>query len=155
MPQTFTRFMRRVLLFLFPIFLLSGCGGGVKKPEGFPPLFPITITLTQDGGTLSNAMVLLVPDPEPGRWGSGGFTDAHGKAVIKTSGDFPGAPAGKYKVTVRKRDGEKGQGGNVTEYCLVDPLYESATTTPLTVEVGSGNKEATLDVGKAVRIKME
>ena len=162
MPKSTEWFTTKSLCFFLVVFtLVSGCHRGPKKPEGLPPLFPLTITLTQDGAPLGSAMVLLVPESGSPRWGSGGFSDAQGKAVIKTHGDFPGAPAGKYKVTVMKQESDtnfEGQKpameGEVVGYYLVDPLYESEQTTTLLVEVGSGTKEATFDVGKPVRIKV-
>ena len=156
MPKIFVYFPLKILWVTFLISLIGGCGGGPKKPDGLPKLFPMTITLMQDGAPLADAVVTLVPASGTMQWGSGGYSDAQGKAVIKTHGDFPGAPAGNYKVTVLKREIEKSGGeGNFTEYYLVESLYEAAETTPLQVEVGSETKEAEFDVGQSIRKKVK
>jgi hypothetical protein len=156
MPKIIVYFPFRVLLLALTVSMIPGCGGGEKKPDGFPPLLPLTITITQDGEPLVEAIVTLVPDSGPMQWGSGGYTDSKGKAVIKTHGSFQGAPAGKYKVTIFKREDEAvGSDGSVTEYYLVDPIYESAETTTCQVEVVSGIKAAAFDVGKAIRINTQ
>ena len=147
--------LAKILLFFPLASVILGCGSDSQRPDGLPPLLPMTITVVQAGVPLTDAVVTLTPDSGPTRWGSGGYSNAQGKVAVKTHGNFPGAPAGKYKVTVLKREREGEGEGNVTEYYLVDPVYESAETTPFRVDVGSGSKEAKFDVGESIRLKIE
>ena len=98
-------------------------------------------------------MNLVPADGVIAKYNAVGVTDAQGKAIIKTYG-FEGAPAGKYKVTVRKLVVE--EGAKVTihgpEYQAVERKYMDAKTTPHEVEILNSKKavEMTFDVGKVL-----
>jgi hypothetical protein len=78
-----------------------------------------------------------------------------------TLGQYPGAAAGKYKVTVSKdfvetlapANYEPGSASDTKSYSLVDAKYQLPETTPITVDISSGeNKPPAIDVGAAVRL---
>jgi len=152
MPQANLFFPLCVALTL----LFSGCDTR-PKPDGLPPLLPLTLTLTQDGTPLSGASVTLFADD--GAWTIGGTTNASGNVSPMTHGKYPGVPAGQYKVCVFKvesvappaRTDSESAGPPPVEYDLVDVKLKSPLTTPLTLEVGSGKKSVTLDVGEPIR----
>ena len=144
---------------MISMLLFAGCGGELK-PDGLPKLYPLTLTLTQDGTPLAGASVALFADDGEAKWTIGGTTDASGKMSPMTHGKFPGIPDGTYKVCVRKieavapaeRSGDsESQPVNSVEYDLVDIRLQSPVTTTLTLEAGPGKKSATLDVGKPIR----
>ena len=138
--------------------VFAGCGGE-PEPEGLPKRYPVTLTFTQEGEPCVEAIVTLFPESDS-PWGTGGITDANGSVKVQTHGKFPGAPAGKYKVTVSKT--ESGPVGpapvdmfttQVTQtFNLVDPDYANSATTTLTVEVEAGKKAyPPFELGKKVR----
>lgn len=103
----------------------------------------------QGGVPLAEAAVELAAVGEGVKYRSSSFTDASGRAVMSTYG-FPGVPAGKYKVIVKKTlvDG-------TVEYRTVEAEYSDAETTPYEIEVtGKGKSAATFDVGKAIKIEL-
>ncbi len=159
---------KKRILTLFAAFaavLTFGACGGEKRPEGFPELYPCSVKVIQGGAPLPGATVSLVgEDPQLMRWACGGNADENGVVELSTYG-FPGAPAGTFKVVVTKTE-RPGAPTNAEEaaktspeelegletFRLVDAIYGSHTTTPLTIEVKAGNNpEQTVDVGEAVR----
>ena len=135
-----------------------GCGGE-PRPDGLPPLHPTVVQFTQGGEPIEGASVQLVSETD-GRWPVGGATDASGSVTLQTYGRYPGVPEGRYKVLVlkteRERVGPEPQSmfepriENV--YDLVDPIYSTPETTPLTVEVQSGrNSLGPFDLGERIR----
>jgi len=113
---------------------------------------------------LADAYVELVPQ-DGQKYTPGATTDANGNAVMLTYG-FPGAPAGKYKITVSKTieddfvTGTNDYGEQVTvptnAYRLVDDRYFRADTTLHEIEVTTQKKQSTtIDVGEAVRVKLQ
>jgi len=143
------------LLFLIcaTLMLFSACSSQLK-PDGLPKLYPLTLTLTQDGVPLDGASVSLFADDGLSTWTIGGTTDASGSMSPKTHGKFPGIPAGTYKVCVVKIeivDSTRPSAQDPIEYDLVDAKLRSPTTTTLTLEAGPGIKNVTLDVGKPSR----
>ncbi len=73
-----------------------GCGGP-KKPADLPELYPVKITVIQDGQPLEGASVMLNDPSLKIRFVMGGQTDAQGVAEIKTDAQFPGAPGPSYR----------------------------------------------------------
>jgi hypothetical protein len=144
------------LHFIVVFFLVTsaGCFGSLTKPAELPQLHPLTLTITQDGQPLAEAIVSLKPQDDANKWATGGVSDAQGIVKVKTAGNFPGAPEGKYKVTVIKTEMEL-QGSAMVDISVVDKKLINPTTTTLEVEVTSGKNEVTLDVGKPVRVKVE
>ena len=136
-------------------FVLTGCGE--PKPEGFPTLYPLTLTFVQDGGPCADTTIILVPqDSNP--WTTGGVTDANGVVTFRTHGKHSGVPAGTYKITASKIEQEfiYGPGGEVQKannYCLINPDYGSPDKSPFAIEVVAGkNNFEPFDLGKKVRV---
>lgn len=147
-----------------------GCGGP-KKPADLPDLYPVKITVIQDGQPLEGASIMLNDPSLQVRFVMGGQTDAKGVAEIKTDGQFPGAPAGEFKVTVRKTtkpeitdevapsdpaeraEWEKKQAEISAQMAdTVDLKFGDMSKTPETITVAPGGVEKTIDVGEKVNI---
>ena len=144
------------------MFVCGGCSNEYR-PGDLPPLFPVTLTILRDGQPLDHAMVTLYTEnPSIVKWTIGGETDADGKAVIVTHGQFHGAPAGAFKVCVLKREypqipaerdaapmpsvgGAIPQAGPIPPPIdLVDPLFFSPESTPLEIEIPRQKKGVAL-----------
>ena len=164
------RSLTSFIALLFAFVIMTGCGE--KLPSGMPKLFPASITVTQEGEPLDGAMVLLIPeDSALQEWGPGGLTNASGVAVMRTNGKCKGAPLGKYKVTVTKTEREPHphpewadlpmndpnyrqflrMAESLKAYNLVERDFGSRDRTPLQVEVASGQKSHSVDVGNKIR----
>ena len=91
---------------LFAAALCAGCGE--KLPSNLPKLHPTVITVIQDGKPLPGALIKLVNVDPTIDWACVAKTDASGKATMKTSGMYDGAPEGTYKATVVKQEVESG-----------------------------------------------
>jgi len=168
--------MRTLSLFSLVLLCVVGCSRQ-KLPDGMPKPYPVTMTVTQDGKPLADAMVLL--SHVDGQWPAQGVSDSNG--VIKTfytNSKYPGVVAGQFKVCVRKVEKVyaidpkdippeptdlqekyawrmKYQENRIPpkEYDLVETNYADPKTTPLELEVSSDKKNnPTFDVGKAVKI---
>lgn len=89
---------------LILILLLSswGCGSGHATPDHLPPLTPLTVTVNYQGNPVEGATILMSPDT--GKYAAAGTTDASGKAIMKTDGEYPGVVAGAFKLTVAKKE---------------------------------------------------
>jgi len=146
---------------------LVGCGGE-KKPEGFPPLYPVTLHVTQEGKPLEGASVTLAAPDGSLPWVVGGTTDADGKVKLKTQGKYDGAPAGKYNVQISKvvREGYEEYMAAVNRndtavaskidvkvFQCVEDAYTSAKETPVHVEITKESKVFDIDAGPAVQIQ--
>ena len=163
--------MKRLFLLVFvSVGMLAGCSGA-PRPDGFPKLYPVTLTIQQDGQPLAGAMVMLIPS-SPQQWGVGGTTDAQGKVNIRTHGQHDGAPEGNYAVVITKRESvspvpieirngtiqqqeewnRKNPTARVAIFNLIEAEFQSAETTPLKINVERKTVHQTLDAGKAVRI---
>ena len=154
----------RTILFSFlsiALVLHTGCGGGDSgRRADMPKVYPVKITIKQDGTALQDASVTLTAET-PSKYGSSGITDASGVAVIRTYG-FAGAPEGTYTITVSKQgvegateakdaEGNTYQtGGKVYEY--VDAKYRQADTSDLNMEVTTKGATAEFDVGAPVHV---
>jgi len=134
-------------------------------------LYPVTLTIQQEGQPLSGAIVRLIPQ-DTGAWNVGGTTDAQGRAVIQTHGQFNGAPEGTYSVVLAKQETvnpmpldiqqntldvqlewiQKNPNAKAESFDLISPEFQSPETTPLKVQVERKAVRQTLDAGKAVRI---
>ena len=161
------------ILVLLVTVLMTGCGE--KRPAGMPRLYPVSLTITQEGTPLAGAVVQLIPENSAhAQWGPGGMTDASGVAELRTNGPYKGAPLGKYKVIVTKSEIEsppspppKGPGvtredvgkyqtmlNRLKAYNYVETQYGSATDTPLHVEITAKVKTYTLDAGKPIKVQI-
>ena len=152
------------LFLVLVLALMSGCGQ--KLPTGFPPLHPCLITIIQDGSPLSGASVILKPVQVDGM-SVGGVTDAKGVAVMMAQGEYPGVPAGNYKVLVAKFTSERNPdvsdeelnsyGTNVPLELLkksqihtyyVSSDFSDPKKTPLEIQIVEGKNEQTFEVPK-------
>ena len=107
MPFCFVK--NRLYLLLLAVTLVlpvPGCGGQ-KLPAGMPDLYPTTITITQENQPLGDAIVMLANADKSVEWSAVARTNAKGVAVLETSGQYKGVPAGTYKVTVTKQEMER------------------------------------------------
>ena len=146
-------------------FVIPGCQRGEPRPEGMPELFPVSVTIVQDGTPLADASVRLIPDEGTSPWSSGGSTGANGVAVLRTHGRYQGVPAGSYRMTVSKIEMPTPPSAELTPldasptsneptYNLVAPEYGYPNQTPLRLEVtAERNTYDPFDVGPAVRIE--
>ena len=150
--------MKKTLLLLpllLCVTLIIGCGGP-KRPPGMPPLKGCVLTIQyEDGSPVDKAMVSLAPEGEELRqWSISGTANASGVATIYTNGDFAGAPAGKYKVVVRKTEvvptGKNDEYGDpiTGSRSLVAEEFSNSGKTPLSLEVGSSPVKETFTVKK-------
>lgn len=157
------------------LLVVSVCGCSEDRPEGFPELYPTTVTITQDGEKLADATVTLFPeDTSLSRWTVGGVTDSNGKVTLNTYSQYEGAPAGSFKVIVTKTETEGDpipetpgpnssseeraaydraiKTGSFQVFQVVAAEYRAAGTTPLTVEITSGGpNDFPLDIGAAIK----
>jgi hypothetical protein len=160
------------LSLILGLICIAGCGPS-KVPHDLPKCYPCQITVIQDGAPLDGASVTL-QSPEVGQiWFPMGTTDQMGKADMYTNGRYPGAPAGVYKVLVNKGapppdtlgapptegtpayDRWLERMSSQPEYTAIELQYSDAAKTPYEIEVKTkGKNEMTVDVGKAVRIRM-
>lgn len=167
-----TMMNRIICLFsaLLAVSFFTGCGE--KLPDGIPKLYPTWITVTQEGEPIGEALVQLIPEDDAlMQWGPSGITDASGVAKMKTNAKYDGAPLGKYKVTVIKREREPHPNPELASFPngdpnyqkyvaiartlkhfdLVEPHFGSVAKSPLRLEVTAGQKDHTVDVGKKTR----
>jgi len=156
-----------LIVALLSIALVAGCGGP-RLPDGMPTLYPVTITVTQDGSPLDDAVVMLSGTEQ---WISTGRTDARGNAVLYTQSFYTGVPEGTFSVTVTKiaEEGERPprrpfdpesariyaeyqrSGQTFRQFNTVPARYREAETTPLTVEIQRGVRNVTVNVEGTVR----
>ena len=149
---------------LCPLLLFFGCMDS-SRPTDLPPLFPCTVSVTQGGGPLAGALVEL-QSPDSPTYRPSSTTDESGNATMMTYG-YPGAPAGKYKIIVRKSveddivygEDERGEQTIVSSnhYNVVEDIYNDASRSPHEVEVPANAKgtRITIDVGTAIRVKIQ
>jgi len=151
------------LTMILVLLLCIGCSDA-KRPKDLPRLYPVTLTITMDDKPLADAFVMLYTDNmADAKWTVGGRTDAEGKAMIVTHGQFHGAPAGKFKVCVTKSEESEVAPERVLAFeptdgttmgfarpkQLVDPLFADSKSTPLEIDVSpKGVTNLTLSVHK-------
>lgn len=149
------------------ILLLLVCGcSNENRPKDLPKLYPVILNILLDDQPLNDALVTLYTENRDiAKWSVGSVTDADGKAIIMTHGQFHGAPAGKFKVCVKKTkvEGEEEskpkepQTGFVVDLSqsqqpmgmpkminYVDPLFGNPESTTLEIEVPESKKMTTL-----------
>jgi hypothetical protein len=147
--------------------IISGCRDA-SKPSDLPPLYPCTVTITQEGIPFAGASVeFVLADQAQAKYRALAETDENGQGQMRTYGQF-GTPSGKYKVVVTKtvqgepnrylKDESTGQQEAIgwKMYQTVESKFSSAETTPHEIEItGKGRRvEQTFDVGKAVKVLM-
>jgi hypothetical protein len=120
------------LLVLSLVPLLSACGVPAVNVEG---------KVTLDGQPLTTGQVAYHPAGSKGENDSvvgHGSIDAQGNYKLFTAGRA-GVPAGAYSVVVTAGAPSKPNDPYSVPVSLVDKKYTRPETTPLTVEVASGN----------------
>lgn len=143
--------------------LIVGCGGQ-KTPDGFPKIYPTTVTVTVDGKPTEGAAVTLIPGTAS-NWPIAGVTDATGVAIIRTGGEYVGAPEGEMTVCIVKKTEDLGPRAATPPTPDEDLLerntvitrettitrdtpaeYADAGTSPLKMTVKAGKNAETFDV---------
>jgi hypothetical protein len=159
---------KTVIVFLSFLFFgtITGCGGTLK-PDGLPVLYPVTITVSQEGKPVANMFVSLRSTDPAVTWAVGSLTNENGYAVIRTHGEFNGAPLGKYKVVLAKQENEgydeyiaaKNRYDEVAAakidvklFSCVEEKYNAPETTPIEIEITPQSKVIEIDAGPRVRI---
>jgi len=168
----------RTVIFVLPFVLLavSGCSRE-KLPADLPDLFPVSVTVEQEGKPVPGAVVTLNHVDGDAKWSASCETGNDGVAKnFFTNGKYKGVAAGKFKVCVRKLEREAlekvdlppeptdqyerflwRQKYNESQrrpesYDLIEPKYFDPRLTTLEIEVTAGGKnEFTIDAGKPTR----
>ena len=108
--------------------MLTGCGGGEN---------PVSGTVKVKGvGVLTQGTVQFISEQKT----ASGMIGSDGRYELSSSGEGDGAPSGTYKVIFLSTEmggGYDNPDEPVTQ--VIDSKYENPTTTPIEVEVGSGN----------------
>ena len=158
---------QKLFLCLLSFGFIAGCG--TKLPDGMPTLYPVTLTVTQDGNVLDGAIIEL--SGGSGVWSASGVTDAQGQTKLHTQGRYAGVPEGTFKVTVmktisegdpppsrpvdaesQKRYDEYLRSGKTFKEFHTTPIdCRNAATTPLTVTIAKGTKNVTVNVEGTVK----
>ena len=140
------------------LLMAVGCAKKSKKPDGLPDLHPLSVKLVYDDGTPVEEASIQLSNTDKSltqRWVSGGKTDNQGNAIIRTHGEFPGAPTGNFKVIVNKEEvitDDSSYPPRITaRYNHVEKQYTTVQNTPLIVDVKPDTKSVELKVGKKVR----
>lgn len=153
-------------LFATVVVFIVGCGGQ-KLPDGMPKLNPTTVTLTVDGKPFAGGIISLFPATGTFQWSVSGVTDESGQAIIKTHGNYNGAPEGEMRVcvqAVRNIEGETSATEMPTDdydkmvawqkavqderqtFLVAGAEYGAAETTPLTMTISKGKNSQTFDI---------
>ena len=114
------------------VWLGIGCSG-----DDSPRLVPVSGHVTVDGKPLTSGTVTLRPDKSQGNTYGGeplGDINEQGEYTILTRGK-PGAPLGKYKVTVTSSGPITSDNTKANPKNLLNMTYFHADITPLAVEV--------------------
>lgn len=136
---------------------LSGCKKE-NRPEGLPVLYSCSVKVVHGDEPAEGVDVRLYDPAVSRQWSVSGTTDASGVAQLRTHGQFPGAPAGTFKVVLRKSENENtGPEGRETVkiFSLVEKQYRDESTTPLEISVGNKGVAQTFDIGEPVRVLIE
>ena len=164
------------LVFVVFSFSFSGCGGE-PRPKDLPDLFPVSVTVEQEGKPVPGAVVTLNHVDGDAKWSAACETGSDGIAKnFFTNGKYKGVALGKYQVCVRKL--ERGEMEKVDlppeptdpyerylwrqkyeesqkrpeSYDLIEAKYFDPRLSPLEIEVTAGAKnEFTVDVSSPVR----
>jgi len=156
------------LLLTVVCFTIAGCTGGYPGDER---LYPVSVTVTENGSPLTDAVVVLLREGGKKIINAGGITDKNGVAIIKTDAQWDGVPEGTYKVAIaksssveeeisseeyqkldmaeRERYNQKMEKKHASVKLLVPEVIARTESTPLTIEVTpSQNNTATFDIAK-------
>jgi len=160
--------MMKDSLILVMLVILTGCQTK-PLPEGFPKLYPVSVTITQESKPFEGAKVVLFSADNSVHWIVSGQTGSNGVAKLVTRGEHKGTPVGEFKVCVTKIydepvDPEPTNPGDwkiwsenlrnhpPKSFSLVEKEFGDIQTTPLSVRISAdGEKNFTFDVGQAIR----
>lgn len=134
-------FYRLFSVLLACIAVSVGCRRLPPPPEGLPPLHPCTISVTFGGEAIQGVNISLVPKDSNSKWKSGGKTDESGKAVLRTSFAYPGAPEGVYTVGFDITKESHGDTAETMAPISLIPLKYRPDRSSETVEVKPGKNE--------------
>lgn len=151
---------------LWGLLLISavGCGG-----DGRPSLVKVTGTVTLDGKPLAGAIVAFQPITDAKakfQRPSAGTTDASGKFVLGTYAVDDGAPVGKFRVGIVKREvvgtlpenynSESESETNLTYKWVTPKSVAAPETSNLTAEVtSSGLTPGSFDLKSAAEPEIQ
>lgn len=130
------RSVRRLcaLLLLAGAAAVAGCG----DPNAVGKTVPVSGKVLFGGAPLQGGMVVFHPDQgNTSKFAPQGNVGADGTYTLSTitvTGTVKGAPLGKYKVTVNTNMPTMGTDA-APKPVAIDPIYNDAARTPLTVEV--------------------
>ncbi|MBI1249442.1 hypothetical protein GC197_16575 [bacterium] len=138
----------RISLVGFALAALLGCSSGQSTlPEGAPPVYDVSGTVTYNGSPLSDAIVVFAP--KNGNVSGSAHTNSEGKFVAQAYPPTNGIPEGDYQVTVSKTESVEVTGGdpdNVqtkTNY-LIPKKFGQPQTSGLTLTVTKDGKDDVL-----------
>ena len=157
--------VRRVVLGLLPVFLLSGCGGA-----GGPPLYDVRGKVTWDDGKPASNVAITFSPTQKGVPTSAARTNDSGDFVLTTVSGQLGAGLGKYKVVLAaaKATGSEanpqeamvdsyknpGKGGPKKDDGGGIPVeYTSADKSPIEIEVTGKKSDLTITVVRGAASK--
>ena len=138
---------------------ILGCGSA-PLPDGMPKLSSCVITVQSDGQPLEGVVVAFHHSDPAFRWAPGATTNAAGKAVMVTHGQYFGVVDGDYVITVSKMERESFDPAKppreIKVYTLIDAQFSNPKTSPLKISV-AGKTAQTVDVGKGIKeiLRME
>ena len=145
----------------------AGCRPQRLKPANLPTLIPVRVTVLQQSKPVTGAFVRLLPADASVPWNCGATTGDNGVAIIKTLGEFDGAPEGDYKVLITKIETPRTAGADLSNatprkepvesdsFHVIDPKYGAPNETTLEMKVAEGHSVASFDVGDPVRVPVE
>ncbi|MDR1385175.1 MAG: hypothetical protein LBJ67_15195 [Planctomycetaceae bacterium] len=176
MKKILTRFSLKRLFLIMPLLIViffGGCGDERRRPKGMPKLYRCTLSFTQKGIPLTDALISLYPVSQSFAWTISGRTDKTGTAEIFTDSYFKGMPEGDFKVVVYKsevvtpappnvlpqNDNEIEKifdniNRNTHEFSHVDLQFTDVKKTPLTLTVKKQKINETFELGEKVRVKI-
>jgi len=96
------RLRQSMAVSLLACFLAVGCEQERPPQPAPPPLAPVNGRILLDGAPLANAEVFFIPLPPLRGVLATAMTDAQGRYRLHTLHRDYGAPAGQYKVSIRK-----------------------------------------------------
>ena len=142
-------FCKLSLLCAAGLLMISGCGG-----DGRPRLIKVEGTVNLDGQPLEGAIVafqLIADEKDKYQRPSSGVTDASGKFQLKTYEPGDGAPVGKYRVGIVKREvssklpedfnSELAESTNMTYKWITPREAADPATSGITAEITSSGLE--------------
>ena len=136
--------MKKILLLLLTgLVFVTGCGD--RLPPDMPKLYPVQLTLTQDGKPFEGVMVVVHNKDTASSYSSGGISDANGVVVLQTHGKYLGVPAGTYSLALSK-DEIIVEEGKESRFRVIDPKLGAVVTSGLEITVEPPGLKTTLDV---------